>query len=182
VFENLIKKVYTKINNWIYSDQKIESLIQTAINAHLDQNEFQNVNINIYVIEHFEKEEIEIIEKCEPGSTGGGIAENILAITSVSSETDIDIIFSLEGIRDFLTKTNPLIAWSEIMDIAKHEAFHARQYNYILQNGGMEALEKLTEYIKQSNYSDNIIEEGAFAYQFDNVVQDFSVFDRFCNK
>lgn len=179
MFEKIIRKVYTKINNWVYSDQVIESLIQKAINAHLDKSEFENVNLNVYIIEHFEKEEIETIEESEPGSTGG-IAENILAITTVSSETDIDMIFSLAGIRDFLTKTNPLIAWSEIMDIGKHESFHARQYNYILQNGGLKALRKLTDHIKQSNYLDNIIEEGAYAYQFDNIVQDFKVFDQFC--
>ena len=41
---------------------------------------------------------------------------------------------------------------------AKHEAFHVRQYNYIWQRGGIEAFDRVVEYLATTPYEDNIFE------------------------
>ena len=106
--------------------------------------------------------------------------EEILGITAVYSEKEIYIVYSLKTIKDYTFAMNPLIAWSEIMDIAKHEAYHVRQYRYILKHGGMDAVKRVKEYMSTTPYEDNMIEIGAYAYQIYDKEQDFSSeFDRF---
>ena len=106
--------------------------------------------------------------------------EEILGITSVYTEKEIYILYSLKTIKDYTFSMNPLIAWSEIMDIAKHEAYHVRQYRYILKHGGMDAVKRVKEYMSTTPYEDNMIEIGAYAYQIYDKEQDFSSeFDRF---
>ena len=45
--------------------------------------------------------------------------------------------------------------------------------------GGMEAIERLTKYMRNVNYDENVIELGAYGYQFFNEVQDFAELDVF---
>ena len=95
------------------------------------------------------------------------------------AEDEIYIAYSAEAIKENLFSLNPLIVWSEIMNLARHEAFHARQYRYIIKRGGMEAVGKMREYMATVDYEDNILEQGAYAYQFLGEEQDFSVFDKY---
>ena len=167
--------LYRKINGWLYTDKRVEYFLEVGTNSHAALEEDGTI-LEYECIESFDDEELAMIESQEKGST----AEEILGITSVYTEKEIYILYSLKTIKNYVFSMNPLIVWSEIMDIAKHEAFHVRQYRYLLKHGGLEALSRVKEYMATTPYEDNMIEIGAYAYQIYNEEQDFSAeFDRF---
>lgn len=113
-----------------------------------------------------------LFESEEKGST----EIDILGVTMVFDADDIYIAYSIDAIKEDLFDLNPLIVWSDIMDIAKHEAFHARQYRYILKRGGLASVDKVREYMQSTDYEKNILEIGAYTYQFYDKDQDFAEF------
>lgn len=173
--KNFKEGLYRRINSWIYTDKRVEYFLDAGTWSHAEQEE-DGVILDYECIESFNDEDKAIIEAQEKDST----AEDILGITVVYDEKEINIVYSLETIKDYVFSMNPLIVWSEIMDIAKHEAYHVRQYRYLLKHGGLEAVKRAREYMEKTPYEDNMIEIGAYAYQIYNKEQDFSAeFDRF---
>jgi len=169
--------LYRRINIWLYTDKRVIYFLDVGTNSHAAPEEDGTI-LEYECIESFDDEELAMIESQEKGST----AEEILGITSVYTEKEIYILYSLKTIKDYVFSMNPLIVWSEIMDIAKHEAFHVRQYRYLLKHGGLEALSRVKEYMATTPYEDNMIEIGAYAYQIYDKEQDFSSeFARFIN-
>lgn len=169
--------LYRRINSWLYTDKRIIYFLDVGTNSHAAPEEDGTV-LDYECIESFDDEELVMIESQEKDST----KEEILGITAVYSEKEIYILYSMKTIKDYVFLMNPLIVWSEIMDIAKHEAYHVRQYRYILKHGGMEAVKRVKEYMSTTPYEDNMIEIGAYAYQIYDKEQDFSSeFDRFIN-
>lgn len=167
--------LYRRINSWLYTDKRVIYFLDVGTNSHAAPEEDGTV-LDYECIESFDDEELVMIESQEKDST----KEEILGITAVYNEKEIYIVYSLETIKDYVFSMNPLIVWSEIMDIAKHEAFHVRQYRYLLKHGGMKAVKRVKEYMATTPYEDNMIEIGAYAYQIYNEEQDFSAeFDRF---
>lgn len=167
--------LYRRINSWLYTDKRIIYFLDVGTNSHAAPEEDGTV-LDYECIESFDDEELVMIESQEKDST----KEEILGITAVYSEKEIYILYSMKTIKDYVFSMNPLIVWSEIMDIAKHEAFHVRQYRYLLKHGGMKAVKRVKEYMATTPYEDNMIEIGAYAYQIYNEEQDFSAeFDRF---
>ena len=168
------EKIYERINCWYYTDEKVIKYLNLGTWAHVSDYE-DGITLDCEYTDSFDSEELKIIEENEKGST----ADEVLGITVVLSETEICILYAVEAIKKGMFKMNPLMVWSEIMDIGKHEAFHARQYRYLIKKGGMEAIERLTKYMRNVNYDENVIEMGAYGYQFFNEAQDFGELDVF---
>lgn len=157
----LKEKLYRRINGWLYTDKRIVGNLDLATWNTVSPIE-DGVKVSYDYVERFTVEEKEI-----------------MAMAVVMAEDEIYIAYSAEAIKENLFSLNPLIVWSEIMNLARHEAFHARQYRYIIKRGGMEAVGKMREYMATVDYEDNILEQGAYAYQFLGEEQDFSVFDKY---
>ena len=49
------------------------------------------------------------------------------------------------------------------------------QFSYLFKRGGLHAIEALNSDLKNSDYTDNVLEVGAFDFQFFGAFQDFSV-------
>lgn len=174
MLKELKEKIYERINRWYYTDEKVIKYLDLGTWAHVSDYE-DGITLDYECIDSFDSEELKIIEENEKGST----ADEVLGVTVVLSETEICILYAVEAIKKGMFKMNPLIVWSEIMDIGKHEAFHARQYRYLIKKGGLKAIERLSEYMRNVNYEENIIELGAYGYQFFNEAQDFAELDVF---
>ena len=169
--------LYRRINSWLYTDKRLIYFLDVGTNSHAAPEEDGTV-LDYECIESFDDEDLAMIESQEKNST----KEEILGVTGVYSEKEIFIVYSMKTIKDYTFAMNPLIVWSEIMDIAKHEAYHVRQYRYILKHGGLEAVKRVKEYMATTPYEDNMIEIGAYAYQIYDKEQNFSSeFDRFIN-
>lgn len=174
--EELKEKLYRKVNDWLYTDSRIVNNLDLGTRAHVSADE-DGITVSYDCVEYFSPEELTIIGNAERGST----TNDVLGVTVVLAPDEIYIAYSVAAIKNCLFGMNPLIVWSEIMNVAKHEAYHARQYRYILKHGGMAAIDRLREYMATVDYEDNIVEQGAYAYQFCDEEQDFSVFDEFIN-
>ena len=169
--------LYTLVNKIIFRRRIVEYIMGKVLRQYLTIEEFGERQVQYYVIdERFSDEDMQELVESEKGLT---MESDILAFTEVSSEEIIYIAFSLHAILKYVEGENPIFAWLLIEDIAKHESFHARQYNYLLKKGGMEAVGRLSEYMQSVNYEENILEKGAWDFQLDNIEQDFSVYDRF---
>ena len=172
--KNFKESLYRKINGWLYTDKRVIYFLEVGTSSHAAEEEDGTI-LSYECIESFDDEDLATIESQEKDAT----QEEILGLTVVYSETEIYIIYSLKTIKDYTFSMNPLIAWSEIMDIAKHEAYHVRQYRYLLKHGGLEAVRRAKEYMATTTYEDNMIEIGAYAYQIYDKEQDYSEFDQF---
>ena len=171
-FHELSERLCRKINERLFSEEKIAELLLESLCTHLDlcTDFVPNVNITYDFIDNFSAEEIELAESQEKGSSDG----NLIAITSIYDVNEYEIIFAFNPLKDFAFKFLPWRAKKEIQDLAKHEAFHVRQYNYICKHGGMEAIKRLAEYmVATTPYEDNIFELGAYLYQWFDEVHDF---------
>ena len=166
--ENLCRK----INARLFSDEKLIEFIVESLHTHIDScTEFApDVKIEYEIIDDFTAEEIALVESNEKGST----TDRILATTSLYDTGDYCIQFALEAMKDSAFKLWPWHVKNEIQSTAKHEAFHVRQYNYIWQRGGIEAFDRVVEYLATTPYEDNIFEAGAYLYQWFDEVQDFN--------
>lgn len=177
MWKELKKKFYWKINEWYYTDKKIVKFLSDGTKAHVAENE-DGIIVSFECVRCFDADDLALFESEEKGSTD----IDILGVTMVFDADDIYIAYSIDAIKEDLFDLNPLIVWSDIIDIAKHEAFHARQYRYILKRGGLAAVEKVRQYMQSTVYDENIIELGAYIYQFYDKEQDFAeLYDVLCS-
>lgn len=145
MWKELKKKICRKVNELYYTDEKIVKLLSDGTRAHVSEEE-DGIAVTFDCVECFDAEDLALFESQEKGSSA--IAP--LGVTMVFDANDIYIAYSVDGIKEDMFDLNPLIVWSEIMDLAKHEAFHARQYRYIIKRGGMAAVGKVSEYMKST--------------------------------
>ena len=167
----LSERFCRKINKHLFSDEKLIALIAETFDAHLcwEKELDLNTTVEYDIITDFSPEDVAFVESQEKGSTN----DRLLATTSIYDAGAYLVVFALEAMKDSAFKLWPWQVKKEIQGTAKHEAFHVRQYNYICQHGGLEALDRLTEYLATTPYEDNILELGAYLYQWFDEVQDF---------
>ena len=167
----LSQRLCRKINERLFSDEKLITIIDETLNYHLCLEAELNPNVRIEydIIQDFSPEEVALVESQEKGSTN----DRLLATTSLYDAGDYLVTFALEAMKDSAFKFWPWQVKTEIQGTAKHEAFHVRQYNYIWQSGGIEAFDRVVEYLATTPYEDNIFEAGAYLYQWFDEVQDF---------
>lgn len=172
MFEEIRSGVYQKINELLYSDDKINKLLMDGIVELLGEVEY---DVNVYFFESsFSEEVIDSVEESEPNS---GIDKNLMGLTTIYEDGSITICFSCEAIRVMFSDFNPFSLRNQIKSIGTHEAYHVLQYRYVYERGGSKAIEHLMADIKKVDYFDNILEEGAYKFQFFGIKQDFeSVF------
>lgn len=178
MLKELKRKICRKINEWYYTDEKIVGYLSRGTRAHVSEEE-DGIAVTFDCVECFDAEDLALFEENEKGSSA--IAP--LGVTMVFDANEIYIAYSVDGIKEDMFDLNPLIVWSEIMDLAKHEAFHARQYRYIIKRGGLAAVEKVRKYMQSTDYEKNIMELGAYTYQFYDKEQDFAeLYDLICSE
>ena len=176
MLKELKRKICRKINEMYYTDEKIAKVLSEGTKAHVNEDE-DGIIVTIDCVRCFDAYDLAMIESEEKGST----EIDILGVTMVFDVNDIYIAYAVDTIKENLFNLNPLTVWSEITDIAKHEAFHARQYRYILKRGGLAAVEKVRKYMRSTDYDENIIELGAYIYQFYGKEQDLAeLYDILC--
>lgn len=165
------ERLCRKINERLFSDEKIAALILESLDTHLSSgNELDSgVNIEYNIIEDFTPEEVALVESQEKGSTN----DRLLATTLICDADECCVVFALEAMKVAAFNLWPWQVKKEIQGTAKHEAFHVRQYHYICQHGGIEAFDRVVEYMTTTPYEDNIFEAGAYLYQWFDEVQDF---------
>lgn len=178
MWKELKKKICRKINKWYYTDKRIVKLLSDGTHAHVNEYE-DGIIVTFDCVECFDAEDLALFESEEKGSSEIGV----LGVTMVFDANEIYIAYSVDAIKNDMFDLNPLTVWSDIMDVAKHEAFHARQYRYIIKRGGLEAVEKVRKYMQTTNYEDNLLELGAYTYQFYDKEQDFAeLYDILCSE
>lgn len=176
MLKELKEKICSVLNDWIFDQDKMAEIILEELNKHIKPDELAGSEVTFEFIDELTEEEIITIESEEKGSTENG---EILAVTIADNPDVFKIVFVLDAMKRFISSVNPFEASDRIKGIAKHEAFHVRQYNYMIKKGGMDAIGRFALYSKQNHYEDNLLEEGALSYQYFDEEQDFSVFDRF---
>lgn len=177
MFKSLKESLYNAINYIIFRRGIINFIIGRVLRNLLTVDEFKDREVQYCVLdEKFGEEDMQELIESENGLK---MDSEILGFTEVLSEKIIYMAFSETMIRKYIKGINPVIAWLMVEEIARHEAFHAKQYNYLLEKGGLKAIDRVAEYLRTSDYNNNIIEEGAWDFQFDGKVQDFKVLDQF---
>ena len=165
------QRLCRKINERLFSNEELIVLIAETFDAHLcwDEELAPNVLVEYNIIEDFTPEEVALVESQEKGSTN----DRLLATTSICDADEYCVVFALEAMKVAAFNLWPWQVKKEIQGTAKHEAFHVRQYNYIWQRGGIEAFDRVVEYLATTPYEENIFEAGAYLYQWFDEVQDF---------
>ena len=176
MIKELKEKICSVLNDWFFDQDKMAEIILRELNEHIKLDELGESEVTFEFVDTLEPDEIMFIESEEKGVTDDG---EILALTIADNPDVFKIVFVLDAMRRFIASVNPFEARDRIKGIAKHEAFHVRQYNYMIKNGGMDAIARFALYSQQNHYVDNLLEEGAVRYQYFDEQQDFSVFDRF---
>lgn len=173
--KNLVKnageKIMYKINTKFFSNDELIEMLALTFDDHLRWEEEIDLSTQVEyeIIADFTLDEIAEVESQEKGST----KDRLLAVTSLYDGNSYITSFALEAIKDMAFKLWPWQVKKEVQGIAKHEAFHVRQYNYVIKHGGAEAIDRLVEYMATVDYEDNILEAGAYLYQWFEYVQDF---------
>ena len=176
MIKELKEKICSVLNDWFFDQDKMAEIILRELSEHIKLEELGESEVTFEFVDALEPDEIMFIESEEKGVTDDG---EILALTIADNPDVFKIVFVLDAMRRFISCVNPFEARNRIKGIAKHEAFHVRQYNYMIKNGGMDAIGRFALYSQQNHYVDNLLEEGAVRYQYFDEQQDFSVFDRF---
>lgn len=154
MFKELKEKICSVLNDWIFNQDKMAEIILKELNKHIKIEELGESEVTFEFVDALEPEEIMCIEAEEKGVTEDG---EILAITIADNPDVFKIIFVLDALKRFIESVNPFEARDRIKGIAKHEAFHVRQYNYMIKNGGMDAIGRFALYSQQNHYVDNIL-------------------------
>ena len=81
--------------------------------------------------------------------------------------------FYIEAVSRGIRYVNPLKVQEKIEGVAKHEAYHILQILYVFEHGSAEGLDKLFADVNQCDYWDNVLEKGAYLYQWLDIHQDF---------
>ena len=118
MWKELKKKFYRKINEWYYTDKKIVKFLSDGTKAHVAENE-DGIIVSFECVRCFDAEDLALFESEEKGST----EIDILGVTMVFDADDIYIAYSIDAIKEDLFDFNPLIVWSDIMDIANTRLF-----------------------------------------------------------
>lgn len=168
MFEKILSVVYTVINTCLFTDKRVVSLLWRGIDDVLGNLEELPFTVEVYFIDRFTEEHCATINEYEPGS-----GDNLTAITVFCDGDLMHIVFSLDGINNLFAIYNPFELYEEIIGTARHESFHVLQYRYLFEHGGLEAIDKLNEAIREVDYFDNVLERGAYEFQYCGVVQDF---------
>ena len=177
ILKELRASLYNLVNKIIFRRWIVEHIIGKELRKHLTIEEFGERQVQYCVIdEPFPDEDLEDLMVNEKGLT---MESEIIGFTEVIDDKVIYCAFSLDAILKYIEGANPINAYSYIREVARHELFHAKQYNYILNKGGMDAIGRVSEYMQSVDYAENLLEQGAWDFQFDEIVQDFSVFDKF---
>ena len=169
------EKICLMLNDWIFDQDKMAEIILKELKKHINLDELDGSEVTFEFIDYLEPDELLYIESEEKGATENG---EILAVTIADNPDVFKIVFVLDAMKRFIASVTPFEARDRIKGIAKHEAFHVRQYNYMIKKCGMDAIGRFALYSKQNHYDDNLLEEGALRYQYFDEQQDFSVFDR----
>lgn len=116
-----------------------------------------------------------------------GAASNFQAVSMISQEGDIFVIFSLANMTNYGQWE---FNFEEALKIIRHEPFHTLQNRWIYENYGPTILVKVTEYCYNTRnypiYEQNPFEWGAESYERDqihiqNVAEVFTpICERFC--
>ena len=171
MFEKLkeIKRnICRKINRWFYTPERIYHYLESGT-YHVIDKDNNGIKVEFELIDKFDQEDMQLFESEEKGCSD----IDIIGVTIVFDSDDIYIAYSLEAIEKDLFDLNPLLVWSEIIDMGKHEGFHAKQYIYIIRKAGLDGVEQVRKYMQQVDYEENVIELGAYTYQFWGKEQDF---------
>ena len=177
ILKELRASLYNLVNKIIFRRWIVEHIIGKELRKHLTIEEFGERQVQYCVIdEPFPDEDLEDLMVNEKGLT---MESDIIGFTEVINDKIIYCAFSLDAILKYIEGENPPAAYLLIKEVARHELFHAKQYNYILNKGGMDAIGRVSEYMQSVDYAENLLEQGAWDFQFDEIVQDFSVFDKF---
>ena len=165
----LIEKIYCFINDLLLTDEKIKEILDKKLHQLLDDNK-----ADTYAVcwDKFDETITALVEGAEPNVTADD--NFICAFTTISDNGIPTMVFSIDAIRRGIRYLNPLKVKEEIEGVAKHEAFHALQFLYVFEHGGAEGLDKLFADVNQCNYWDNVLEKGAYLYQWLDIQQDFS--------
>lgn len=178
ILKEFIESLYSVVNSIIFRRAVIDFIVGKVLRKLLTVDEFKDREVQYCVInEPFGHEDMKELVESEKGLR---MDSEIIGFTEVLNEKVIYIAFSAKVILKYIEGINPVSAWLLIEEIARHEAYHAKQYNYILEKGGLDAIDRLSEYLRNADYDDNIVEQGAWDFQFENKEQDFGrVFDKF---
>ena len=169
MFKKIFRVVFTVINTCLFTDKRIQSLLQRGVDDVLGNMDDFPFRVEIYFIDRFMEDDRAIIAENEPGSR----EDNPIALTIFFEASTVHMVFSFDGINSLFPQYNPLEMFEEIVGIGRHEAFHVLQYRYIFERGGMAAIAKLFAATRDVDYCDNILERGAYEFQYTGVVQDF---------
>lgn len=171
MFRSLLDKLFAFINSFRLNDyDEIADTLMDGIREVLDEHD-PTFDINVYFTEELDEEDIMAVEESEPGVTKNG--HEVVAFTSMDDDGNFDMVFALEAVKRFVAKENPLKLKSEIRGIARHEAFHVRQYRYVYEKGGLEALDRLFADVQRVEYEEDVLEVGAYLFQYFGIEQDF---------
>lgn len=172
MFRTVLENIFSFINGFRLNDnEKIIETLMDGLREVLDEND-PTLYIDLYFQDEFDEETISAVEKCEPGATKDG--HEVVAFTYMDDDGNFAIVFALEAIKRLVATENPFRLKSEIRGIARHEAYHVRQYRYVYENGGLEALDRLFADIKKVDYEENVLEVGAYLFQYFGIEQNFS--------
>ncbi len=172
MFRSLLDKLFAFINSFRLNDyDEIADTLMDGIREVLDEHD-PNFDIEVYFQDELDEETISAVEESEPGATKDG--HEVIAFTCMNDDGNFDMVFALEAVKRFVTTANPFRLKDEIRGVARHEAYHVRQYRYVYEKGGLEALDRLCDDLKHVEYEENALEIGAYLFQFFGIEQDFS--------
>lgn len=163
------ENIFRWINRLYWTPEKIFNVLYENVYKHIDRDN-NGITVSVEFAEYFSQDLLENLEKNEKGSTD---TEGVVGITGTFKYNDIGILYSLEAIDKVILNSNPFTIKKLLIEYAKHEAFHCKQYIYVLQHGGEDALEKISKYIRTIPYEFNVLEMGAVLYQCYDTIQDF---------
>lgn len=171
MFRAISEKIFSFINRFrLKDDKKIIETLMDGLREVLDEHD-PNFDIEVYFQDELDEETISAVEESEPGATKDG--HEVIAFTCMNDDGNFDMVFALEAVKRFVAKENPLKLKSEIRGIARHEAYHVRQYRYVYEKGGLEALDRLFADVQKVEYEENVLEVGAYLFQYFGIEQDF---------
>ena len=169
MFRALIENIYCFINNHRLTNEKIKTILDKKLRELLDEHK-----ADIYAVywDEFDEAITNVLEGAEPNDTTDD--SPVCAFSTISDNGIPTMFFSIEAIRRDIRYMNPLKVEEEIEGVAKHEAYHVLQFLYVFDHGGVTSLDKLFADVEQCDYWDNVLEKGAYLFQWLDIEQDFS--------
>lgn len=172
----------SKINNWINSRVfSMEFVLKIALwiaNATLQSVStragLKNIpTVFVNLVDNFDEVQTSSLQK-------GASLSWIAGLTSydLTQQGRILILLSYDALRRDAFINNPLLAAMQILGLVGHEAFHACQLEWLLENKGAimfsELVNKVWQYNTSVDYHQNVLEVGAEEWGKWGRVQDFT--------